>query len=75
MTFKHSFYITVFDKDKGGSNGTDGEVPFDWRSLPVWDKEIEENLIPEEVYEEEGEEKGPGKPIPYISRLTETGLL
>ena len=67
MTFKESFHIEVIGIDDGGQVDPGPEVPADWKNLPVWDKEIEENLIPEEA--------GPEKPIPYISRLTETGVL
>ena len=69
VTFKESFHIEVIGIDDDGEVDPDPKVPADWKNLPVWDKEIEENLIPEEL------EAEPEKPIPYISRLTETGVL
>ena len=74
MLFEESFLITVVAKvvcpDCGGGGGG---VPPKPPIVPVWDGVIIPNLVPE--IDTESEEDLKNRPVPYISSVTETGLL
>ena len=68
VTFYESFNIIVYKNDFVGPTGPDGEPPIG-TLLPTWGDGIRTNLKPEI------KDETTNKPIPFIARLTETGLL
>lgn len=64
---KRSFYIIVYDDFKPPIDPDD--KPKNGTFLPAWNDTIKENLIPEIPSDPET------RPVPYIARLTETGML
>ena len=67
VLYKRNFLITVYENPKPLIDPDD--KPKNGTFVPSWNDTIRENLIPEIVSDPET------RPVPYIARLTETGLL